>query len=211
MSKHQDDQGRLRRYLPRVAIVLVLAMLGAAAFVLLSSGGAVPIHPASPAPSVEAATPPTSTVPPENHVEMAHAIDAGQVAADASAEVNQAREAAAGNPAVVAAQARLDQASPLSFAPDTARLTPAAEARLDRLIGIMHDDPAIRVQVVGHTAVEIADPALCLQLSQLRAERVAIRLEGAGIAPDRVSAIGVSHEQPRETFAESRRVELVAR
>ena len=96
------------------------------------------------------------------------------------------------------------------FGPDTAMLTADSEAKVARIVSVLRTEPTARVEVVGHTAVEIDDPPLCLQLSQLRAEQVAIRLAAAGIDPARMSAVGVSHTQPKDTASASRRAELIA-
>lgn len=141
------------------------------------------------------------------------ATPAGQAAAAASERVTRDRHAAASVPAVQAVQARLDQAvdgQPLLFGPDTAVLTPASRERLAQIVDVLRSSPDARVEIVGHTAVEIANPPLCLQLSQMRAEQVANRLAAAGVDPDRVSAVGVSHTEPLPTAAESRRAEVVA-
>lgn len=157
--------------------------------------------------------PPPMPVSAEHNMADSMATPAGQAAAAASERVTRDRQAAASLPAAQALQARLDQAvdgQPLLFGPDTATLTPEGRARLAQIVDVLRSSPAARVEIVGHTAVEIANPPLCLQLSQLRAEQVATRLAAAGIDPDRVTAVGVSHTQPLPTAAASRRAEVVA-
>jgi outer membrane protein OmpA-like peptidoglycan-associated protein len=210
MAKHGDGVShRARQVITGVSavIVLVLAVLGTVA--LLSgqeesqASSPVTLHPhAIPGPT-------TSN---EDHVALAHDISPGQAAFDAHSEVTRDRDIAAGNPAARATQDRINQAmgGPVLFGADTAILTPYGETQVQRIVDVLRADPAARVEVVGSTAVEINDPPLCLQLSRMRAEQVALRMENAGIEPSRVSAIGISHSDPKGTAAESRRVEVVA-
>jgi len=210
MAKHGDGVShRTRQVITGVSavIVLVLAVLGAVA--LLSGQEEQAASATSPTISIES---PTTSTSHENHIAMAHEISPGQAAFDAHSQVMRDREIAAGNPAARATQDRLDQAmgGPILFGADTAILTPWGETQVQRIVDVLRADPAARAVVVGSTAVEINDPPLCLQLSKLRAEQVAIRMEMAGIEPSRVSAIGISHSDPRDTAAGSRRAEVFA-
>jgi len=208
MGRHDEGE---RRRIPWIitgittVVIVVLAVLGVMALI---PGGNEPQAISAP----EIVPAPTSSVASENHIAAAHEISPGQAAFDAHSQVIRDREIAAGNPAARATQDRLNQAmgGPVLFGADTAQLTPYGETQVQRIVDVLRADPAARVEVIGSTAVEINDPPLCLQLSKLRAERVAVRMEMLGIEPSRVSAIGISHSDPRDTAAASRRVEVMA-
>src|SRR3954470_9144654 len=208
MGKHDEGE---RRRIPWIitgisaVVIIALAVLGVMALI---PGGNAPQVISAP----EIVPAPTSSVASENHIAAAHDISPGQAAFTAREQVDRDRQIAAGNPSVRETQSRIDQAmgGPVLFGPDTATLTPYGETQIQRIVAVLRADPAARVEVVGSTAVEINDPPLCLQLSRMRAEQVALRMEMAGIDPSRVSATGISHSDPRDTAAESRRVEVLA-
>ena len=111
-----------------------------------------------------------------------------------------------------ALQTRIDAVlgrAPLRFGPDSTKLTPTGSRSLEQVAGLLRDDPAARVQVVGHTAMEIVDLPLCQRLSELRADLVASQLMSLGIGPERLPVVGVSHSHPAATPTASRRVELI--
>jgi outer membrane protein OmpA-like peptidoglycan-associated protein len=207
VGKHEGGiiSHRVRRIVVPVGLVLLTGLAGFGAISLVPSDETPQIVVSSP---VEASEGPG---PQEHHIAAAMATPAGQLAADASQRVTRDREAAANDPATHSVQSRLDQATggPLMFDADTATLTPESAEKVERVVNVLRDNPGTRIEIVGHTAVEIADPPLCLQLSQLRAEQVLSRLQIAGIAPDRLHAIGISHTQPKDTAYQSRRVELL--
>jgi outer membrane protein OmpA-like peptidoglycan-associated protein len=211
MGRHEGGPRRIiRGIITGLSITGILVLAGFGILALIPSG----VEPQASSPIT---SPPTvftqaPTTSHEDHVALAHEISPGQAAFDANSQVQRDRDIAAGNPAARATQERLDQAmgGPIMFGPDTAMLTPYGETQVQRIVDVLRADPAARVEVVGSTAVEIADPPLCLQLSRLRAEQVAIRMEMAGIEPSRVSAIGISHSDPRDTAADSRRAEVLA-
>src|SRR3954465_15000373 len=186
MGKHDEGE---RRRIPWIitgisaVVIIALAVLGVMA--LIPGGNAPQVS----APEIVPA--PTSSVASENHIAAAHDISPGQAAFTAREQVDRDRQVAAGNPSVRETQSRIDQAmgGPVLFGADTAILTPYGETQVERIVAVLPADPAARGEVVGHTAVEINDPPLCLQLSRLRAEQVAIRMENAGIEPSRVAAI----------------------
>lgn len=196
-----------------IAVLVALAVVGLIALTSPTDSSPTAAGTA-PVPLTTPSTAATSTQAADDHnMTEAAATPTGQAATIASEQVVRDREAAAAVPATVALQARLDAATdgePIRFTPDTATLTEQGDATLGRIVTVLRAEPTARVEVVGHTAVEIANPPLCLQLSQLRAEQVAVRLAAAGIDPGRLTAIGVSHSQPKPSAAASRRVELVA-
>lgn len=96
----------------------------------------------------------------------------------------------------------------------TANLSPESVPAIAEMAKLLSDNPALKVQVVGHTDwVGQADANLTL--SRQRADAVAAALVGAGIAANRISAAGVGMLAPRATNttdagrALNRRVELV--
>ena len=96
----------------------------------------------------------------------------------------------------------------------TADLSPESAPAIAEMAKLLSDNPALKVQVVGHTDwVGQADANLVL--SRNRAEAVAAALVGTGIAADRIGAAGVGMLSPRATNtteagrALNRRVELV--
>jgi len=210
MSKHGGESPHpIRRIIAGLSIVFLLVVLAVVGVLALVPGGGEQQSTAIP---VTALPVPTSETSHEHHIAAAHEISPGQAAFTAREQVDRDRQIAAGNPSVRETQSRIDQAmgGPVLFGPDTATLTPYGETQIQRIVAVLRADPAARVEVVGSTAVEINDPPLCLQLSRMRAEQVALRMEMAGIDPSRVSATGISHSDPRDTAAESRRVEVLA-
>ncbi len=96
----------------------------------------------------------------------------------------------------------------------TANLSPESAPAIAEMAKLLSNNPALKVQVVGHTDwVGQADANLTL--SRQRADAVAAALVGAGIAANRISAAGVGMLSPRATNttdagrALNRRVELV--
>lgn len=96
----------------------------------------------------------------------------------------------------------------------TANLSPESAPAIGEMAKLLSDNPALKVQIVGHTDwVGQADTNLTL--SRQRADAVAAALVGAGIAANRISAAGVGMLAPRATNtteagrALNRRVELV--
>jgi len=209
-GKHEenDRKGLIRAIIAGLAITAIVVFAGLGLLSFIPDG----VEPqASPITSAPFALP-IPTTSSEDHVALAHDISPGQAAFDNHSQVMRDRDIAAGNPAARATQERINQAmgGPVMFDADTAMMTPYGETQVSRIADVLRADPAARVEIVGHTAVEIADPPLCLQLSRLRAEQVAIRIELAGIEPVRVSAIGISHSDPKATAAASRRAEVMA-
>lgn len=74
-------------------------------------------------------------------------------------------------------------------------LLPAVRASLDTLAQMLGRYPALRLEVQGHTDNQ-GDPALNQQLSLRRAEAVCQYLSTRGIAPARLSPLGLGGTQP---------------
>jgi outer membrane protein OmpA-like peptidoglycan-associated protein len=74
-------------------------------------------------------------------------------------------------------------------------LLPAVRASLDTLAQLLGRYPALRLEVQGHTDNQ-GDPALNQLLSLRRAEAVCQYLSTRGIAPARLSPLGLGGSQP---------------
>jgi outer membrane protein OmpA-like peptidoglycan-associated protein len=101
------------------------------------------------------------------------------------------------------------------FAANSAELSPAAKAKLDDTVKVLHAQvQAHNVSVEGYSDDAGADSAN-IQLSHKRAEAVAAYLEMKGLAPERISTKGlgsrnqISKEDTNRGQALNRRVEIV--
>lgn len=74
-------------------------------------------------------------------------------------------------------------------------LAEKSRTELDRLSAFMRANPAVRIEIAGHTD-DRGDPAANLLLSQKRAQAVVAYLTKAGIEPDRMRAIGYGKTRP---------------
>lgn len=96
------------------------------------------------------------------------------------------------------------------------RLLPESYAELDRLIQAMTQNPAIQIEIGGHTD-NVGDPRLNLALSENRAKVIATYLIRNGIASPRIATRGYGGIQPvadnttEAGRAKNRRVEFVVK
>jgi OOP family OmpA-OmpF porin len=101
----------------------------------------------------------------------------------------------------------------IGFANGSSELTPESHAVLDLIVAGLAGQPAMRLQIVGHTD-DVGAEAYNLQLSQDRAAAVLAYLAEHGIATDRLSSTGEGEGQPvadnasAEGRALNRRVEF---
>lgn len=101
----------------------------------------------------------------------------------------------------------------VSFRYDSDALTDASRRVLDRVAGILREQPALRLEIAGHSDAQ-GDAAYNLWLSEQRARSVMAYLVVQGVGTDRLSARGYGGTQPiaenttREGLARNRRVEL---
>lgn len=123
---------------------------------------------------------------------------------------------AAGTPVDASGCPRMPRLEGVHFAFDKATLTAAAEDILDEVVQTVHDNPHIRVELVGHTdSVGSAD--YNQRLSQRRADSARDYLVGRGIDADRLTTDGRGESEPIADNAteagrrENRRVEITAR
>lgn len=100
-----------------------------------------------------------------------------------------------------------------TFEPGATEFTPALSQVLNFGIVVMIRDPSITLVVEGHTDDQGAE-AFNLDLSQQRADAVAAYMQGGGIGPERITAIGKGETEPVadnstvEGRARNRRVEF---
>lgn len=107
----------------------------------------------------------------------------------------------------------LDQ--PVQFSPGSAQLVPGTTAVLDEVARVLNEAPdSLVVEVQGHTDTDGA-PETNRSLSQARAEAVATYLEAVGVAPERITAVGLGETRLRvdpevtpEDKAANRRIEF---
>ena len=102
----------------------------------------------------------------------------------------------------------------ITFDTGKATLKPEADVEINRIKGLMEQDPSLKFEVQGHCDNTGSD-AVNDPLSQKRAEAIVARLVEMGIAKDRLSADGKGSHEPiadnstEEGRAKNRRVEFV--
>lgn len=116
-------------------------------------------------------------------------------AARAQADAAQARNALAAMQMKQTALGATLVLQDVVFQTGKADLKPGADARLRPLAAYLKSNPAVKVQIDGHTDSQGAD-TYNQQLSQARAAAVAVALGAMGVDPARVHAIGHGESQP---------------
>ncbi|EHR63383.1 OmpA/MotB family protein [Saccharomonospora cyanea] len=106
--------------------------------------------------------------------------------------------------------------TPITFLPDSARLTSDGEAAVAKVAESLVEAPTDwRFEVGGHVArVPGADPESAEELSYERAEAVTEELVNLGISPEQVEAVGYGDTRPLSEHGTSptdRRVEISVR
>lgn len=81
------------------------------------------------------------------------------------------------------------------FSPGSSSLQPAAVTFLDVVARFLLQNPAVTMDIDGHTA-DLGDPAAELALSQARADAVADRLVALGVARERLTSTGYGATRP---------------
>ena len=104
----------------------------------------------------------------------------------------------------------------INFDTDKASIRPDGRPAVDEITKLLEKDPSLKLTIEGHTD-NVGDPAHNKALSQQRADAVMGSLLAAGIAKERLSAVGLGDTKPvadnkdEEGRAKNRRVELVKR
>jgi len=97
-------------------------------------------------------------------------------------------------------QARISQvlaANPISFEPDSARLTSAGERAASQVAALITASPVTsKIQIDGHTAIGSGDWQSAVRLSRDRATTVAKLLIKNGVAISRISSRGYGDAHP---------------
>ena len=102
----------------------------------------------------------------------------------------------------------------VNFALDEADILPDSRPQLDQVLALLHEDPALRLSIDGHTDAT-GEAAHNQRLSEARAQAVVAALARQGIDASRLQAKGHGQSQPvadndsDEGRAKNRRVELV--
>lgn len=99
-------------------------------------------------------------------------------------------------------------AGPVQFGPDDAALAGQSAAAVARVGALLATAPAVRVRVEGFVADTPGSTEVAQNLSTLRAAAVADALVAAGVARERITAVGLGAQRQLATAAASRRVEI---
>jgi outer membrane protein OmpA-like peptidoglycan-associated protein len=108
----------------------------------------------------------------------------------------------------------LNMPSHVTFATDSAQISPAFQSTLDQVASTISEYADTRVQIAGHTD-STGSESYNQQLSERRAQAVANYLIGRGVAGSRISTVGYGETQPVasndtvEGRQQNRRVEIV--
>lgn len=108
----------------------------------------------------------------------------------------------------------LNMPSHVTFATDSAQISPAFQSTLDQVASTISEYADTRVQIAGHTD-STGSESYNQQLSERRAQAVANYLIGRGVAGNRISTVGYGETKPvasNETVEgrqQNRRVEIV--
>jgi outer membrane protein OmpA-like peptidoglycan-associated protein len=119
-------------------------------------------------------------------------------------------------PAPASAPAVVMTLGDVNFAFDSATLTPAADANIDKAVAHVNQWPDEKFELKGNTD-SIGSDAYNMKLSQRRADAVRNEMIKRGVAADRITATGYGEADPvssnatKEGRAENRRVELFGR
>ena len=108
---------------------------------------------------------------------------------------------------------RISVSSEASFAFDRAEIKPEFKPTLDKVAGVLREDPNVRITIIGFTD-SIGSEDYNLRLSQRRAQATADYLVSRGVAASQILVRGLGESEPRasnataEGRAQNRRVEI---
>jgi len=137
-----------------------------------------------------------------------HPDENAELAATAESKAKEARAIA-----VKGCKPEIIKLDGIRFPHDSARITPAAAAILDKAVDTLKRRSDIKVEVAAHTDSSASD-AYNLALSNRRAASVMAYLQSHGISASRLTAKGYGESQPiasnatKAGRAQNRRVEL---
>lgn len=152
------------------------------------SGDVTPVAPSQPPPTTKPATPTTPSPPPTTTTTAPPPTDKAGV----QAEID-----------------RLLAEAPITFVPDTARLTPEGEQAARGVgIALAKSPSTFRYRVTGHVARGPGGENAALKLSRDRARAVARILTSNGLTAGRVTSRGLGDTRPAAGGDEDRRVEI---
>ena len=150
-------------------------------------GDVTPVAP-SPSPSPSPTTPPGTTPPPTSSTTAPPPTDKAGVQAELD---------------------RMLAEAPITFVPNTARLTPEGEQAARGIAIALAKSPAtFRYRVTGHVARGPGGESAALKLSRDRARAVARILTTNGLTAKRVTYRGLGDSRPATGGEEDRRVEI---
>ncbi len=98
---------------------------------------------------------------------------------------------------------------PITFAPDSAVLTPDADRAIPRLAELVREAPERVRFEIGGNAAKVDSPADARPLSEQRARAVVDALVGAGVSPDRLQPAGYGNSRATGDPDAARRVDVV--
>lgn len=108
---------------------------------------------------------------------------------------------------------RISVSSEASFAFDRAEIKPEFKPTLNKVAGVLRDDPNVRISIIGFTD-SIGTEEYNLRLSMRRAQATADYLISQGVSPSQILAKGLGEAEPRASNeteagrAQNRRVEI---
>ncbi|GLY35548.1 membrane protein [Amycolatopsis sp. NBRC 101858] len=152
-------------------------------------GDVTPVAPSAPPPTTTSAPPPTSSPPPTT---SATAPPPPTDKAGVQAEID-----------------RMLAEAPITFVPDTARLTPEGEQAARAVAVALAKSPGtFRYRVTGHAARGSGSASGALKLSRDRARAVTRILTTNGLTAKRVTYRGLGDTRPTTGGDEDRRVDI---